>query len=404
MVTRQRRTVLCTWEVGGELGHISRLSAIAKTLEKAGYRVVVALKDLSRAYPFFSGTGVTLMQAPVWLPKISMQRPIACQADSMLLLGYLEPDPLECQMLAWRALVDAVEPGLLVFDFSPTAMLAMRDYPIPKVVVGTGFAEPAPGAPLADWRPAPQNDGLVARQEQRVLGVINQVLQRRGETLLTCLTDLFCADLTVISNLRELDFYPQRPATRYCLAATPGTERHLTFAAADKPRLVAYLKPAYPGFAQVLAALTQVEAEVIAICPTAPAGSLESWQRPNVQFTRDLVNLPALLAQADLFVGHGNAGTVRESLVAGAPVLVLPIQLEQLLTGKKLQALGVGVLLEGEPDGAAIVSAIRQMLRQKEVYRGAIDRLLAGYDRPHLAMPDLVREFCAEHFSEARAQ
>ena len=404
MVTRKRRTVLCTWEVGGELGHISRLSAIAKTLEKAGYRVVVALKDLSRAYPFFTGTGITLMQAPVWLPRISMQRPIACQADSMLLLGYLEPDPLECQMLAWRALVDAVQPDLLVFDFSPTAMLALRDYAIPKVLVGTGFAEPAPGAPLADWRPTRANDDLVARQEQRVLSVINQVLTRRGETSLACVADVFRADLTLIGNLRELDLYPQRPATRYCLAPASTAKGHMAFAATRQPRVVAYLKPAYPGFAQVLAALTQADADVIAICPMAPPGSLEKWQRPNVRFTRDLVNLPALMVQADLFVGHGNAGTARESLVAGIPVLVLPLQLEQLLTGMRLQNFGVGRMLEGEPKAAAIAAAVRQMLQQGGEYRSAVRRLLANYELPHLDMADQVRAFCGACFGENAAQ
>ena len=404
MVTRKRRTVLCTWEVGGELGHISRLSAIAKVLEKAGYRVVVALKDLSRAYPFFTGTGITLMQAPVWLPKITLQRPIACQADSMLLLGYLEPDPLECQMLAWRALMDVVQPDLLVFDFSPTAMLALRDYAIPKVVVGTGFAEPAPGGPLADWRPTPFNDDLVARQEQRVLSVINQVLTRRGEAPLACLADVFRADLTLIGNLRELDFYPQRPATRYCLAASPTADGQMSFAATGQPRLVAYLKPAYPGFVQVLAALTQADADVIAVCPMAPPGSLEKWQRPNVRFTRDLVNLPMLMTHADLFVGHGNAGTVRESLVAGAPVLVLPLQLEQLLTGLRLQNLGVGRMLEGEPDAAAIASAIQEMLLKGGEYRSAVRGLLANYEFPHLDMPDQVSAFCSACFDENPAQ
>lgn len=400
MGTRKRRTILCTWEVGGELGHISRLSAIAKSLENAGYRVVVALKDLSRAYPFFTGTGVTLMQAPVWLPKISLQRPIVCQADTMLLLGYLEPDPLECQMLAWRALVDAVQPDLLVFDFSPTAMLALRDYALPKVTVGTGFAEPAPCAPLADWRPIPVADGLVARQEKRVLEVINQVLARRGEAPLAWVADVFRADLTLIGSLRELDFYPQRPATRYCLAATPAADGHMAFADNDKPRLVAYLKPAYPGFAQVLAALAQVDANVIAICPMAPPDSLEKWQRPNVQFTRKVVNLPALLAQADLFVGHGNTGSMRESLVARTPVLVLPVQLEQLLSGQKLQALGVGLMLEGAPDARALAAAIAAMLQQVDIYRRAIDQLLAAYDRPYAAMPDLVLEFCAAQFEQ----
>ena len=225
-------------------------------------------------------------------------------------------------------------------------------------------------------------------------GLINQVLGRRGETPLACVGDVFRADLTLISNLRELDFYPQRPATRYCLAAAPAIFAPMAFTT-DKPRLVAYLKPEYPGFAQVVAALRQLEAEVIAICPMAPAGSLEQWQLPHVRFTRDLVNLPALLAQADVFIGHGNAGTVRESLVARTPVLVLPIQLEQWLAGKRLAALGVGVMLEGEPDSQTIAATLADMVQQVALYQRAIDPLLATYERPYTTVSDQVLAFCA---------
>src|SRR5690606_15930682 len=146
------RTILCTWELGGELGHISNLSAVARVLETEGYRVVVALRDLSRAYPFFFDTKVTLLQAPVWLPMMKMQRPIACLADTLLLSGYLETDPLHCLVIAWQALVKQVKPDLVIFDYSPTAMLAMLDQTFPKMLVGSGFADPVPGHPIADWR------------------------------------------------------------------------------------------------------------------------------------------------------------------------------------------------------------------------------------------------------------
>src|SRR5690606_24183664 len=123
-------------------------------------------------------------------------------------------------------------------------------------------------------------DGLVERQESRVLGVINPVLRRRGEPELACLADLYQADLTLIANPRELDLYPQRPASRYCLGITPAVGVRLEFTAANLPRVVAYLKPAHPGFAQLLAGLAQVRAQVIAVCPMAPPGSLEQWQGP----------------------------------------------------------------------------------------------------------------------------
>lgn len=83
--------VLCTWEIGGELGHLTRLANITRELEQRNYKVTLALKDLSRATPVFAGTQASLVQAPVWLPKIKLNRPISCMADTLLLLGYLEP-------------------------------------------------------------------------------------------------------------------------------------------------------------------------------------------------------------------------------------------------------------------------------------------------------------------------
>jgi hypothetical protein len=61
------------------------------------------------------------------------------------------------------------------------------------------------------------------------------------------------------------------------------------------------------------------------------------------------------------------------------------------------------MMLTGEPDGPAIAAAIGQMLRQLSHYRGAVERLLAAYDRPHLAIPDVVREFCAGRISDDSA-
>lgn len=395
MAAPRRRTVLCTWEIGGELGHISRLSAIVQALESEGYQVVVALKDLSRAHSFFCATSAILLQAPVWLPRISMQRPIACLADSMLLLGYLEPDPLDCLVQAWTGLVDLVQPDLVVFDYSPTAMLALLDRAIPKILVGTGFSDPVPGAPIADWRPYQSRDGLVPRQEQRVLDVINEVCRRRSQRPLQCLADLFAVDRVLITNLREIDCYGTRRDARYCLAAGPTRAPPVRFPP-GRPRIVAYLKPAYPQFGLLLNALAHCDASVFVVCPQGPVEQLRPFASERFSFSTEVVDLSTALAQADLFIGHGNAGSMRESLVAGTPVMVLPIQLEQLLTGKKLQELGVGRLVERVQSEVALVALIETTLAQRQVLKAAIAQLLAPYPQPHVSVQTAVLEACGE--------
>ncbi len=58
------KTILIAWELGGGLGHLLQLAPVVKGLAQRGHRVVLALKDLSRARAVFP-EGVQLLQAPV---------------------------------------------------------------------------------------------------------------------------------------------------------------------------------------------------------------------------------------------------------------------------------------------------------------------------------------------------
>lgn len=394
----QKRTILCTWEIGGELGHISRHSKIVNALESQGYHVVVALKDLSRAYPFFCDTNATLLQAPVWLPKITLQRPIACLADTMLLLGYLETDPLHALVIAWQNLVDLVKPDLVIFDYSPTAMLALLHQPLPKILTGTGFADPVPGNPIADWRPQFFNDDLIDRQEKRVLQQINTVLSRQERPALACLADLFVTDRVVISTFPEFDPYNSvRKNADYCVGvSTQPAKPAVQFANSKKPRILVYLKTGYPQFEQLVVALSRCDAAVFIACPQGKPEQFRAYLSDTFQVSFELVNLQDAMANVDLFVGHGNGASVQESLIAGTPLLILPIQLEQLLVGKKIQECGVGVLVDQIQSVDEMVARLNAMLKNKEHYRSAITNLLKKYPEPRFNVAEAVKKACAE--------
>ncbi|MGH1470781.1 MAG: glycosyltransferase [Cellvibrionaceae bacterium] len=379
--TKSGHTILCTWEIGSELGHISRLSAIVRKLESQNYNVVVVLKDLSRAYPFFSDTDVILMQAPVWLPQISMQRPIACLADSLLLLGYLETDALHSLVRAWESIIDLVKPDLMLFDYSPTAMLASQNFSAPKLLVGNGFADPAPGYPIADWRPYSSNDQLIQRQEERVLVQINNVLSRKNISPLTRLSDLFSVDKTLISTFSELDLYKGlRKQAEYCVGSSSVlVDKKIQFPDSKKLKIVAYLKSAYPQLPLLIEALSKCDGSIFIGCPQGDPQQFQQYVCEDFQFSTDLVDLECAMTEADLFVGHGNAATVKESLVAGTPVLVLPIQLEQLLSGKLVQENGYGRLVEKIESVDDLVVVLNEMLKGKDEYANQLSELLSRH-------------------------
>lgn len=353
-----RPKILCTWEIGADLGHVSRLAGLAQILLQRGFNVTVALKDLSRCQPFFAGLDVHLLQAPVWLPRISMQRPIACLPDTLLLNGYLEVDPLLALVRAWRGLIDLVKPDLLIGDYSPTALLAVHGSTLPRILVGTGFAEPIPGQPVADWRPFATTDELIPRQEQRVLQTINAVLKQGNQPEVAYLGDLFHADTTFITTYPEFDLYQQqRRNAIYCITrndqafgpAMPWPKVENAGAPAPDttaPRILAYLKPQYPQLPQLLDALSRCHASRIVACPGGDANLLQRHNTAGMICSRELVDLEAALETADLFVGHGNMASTTQALRAGKPVIVLPVHLEQLLTGKVVQQQQLGTLME----------------------------------------------------------
>lgn len=347
MTAHTRKKILCAWELGGDLGHLTRLAALAQELQARGWDVTIAAKDLSRSHSLFAHLAVRMLQAPVWLPKVTMQRPIACLPDTLLLNGYLEPDPLHALVSAWQNLLDLVQPDLLICDYSPTALLANHGSGRPVIVLGTSFAEPVPQRPVADWRPWPASDGLIARQEQRVLESINQVLQRQQKPAIKLLADLYDVDTTFITTFPEFDLYPNRPKALYGITRTPhGAREPVVWPAHDGPRIIAYLKPQYPQLPQLVEALARCNASVFVACPHGNPATFQPHVSSSFAFSTQLVELESAMQQADLFVGHGNMGSVAQSLLAGKPVVALPVYLEQLLTGKKLQELGLGTLVE----------------------------------------------------------
>lgn len=368
-----RKKILCTWELGGDLGHVSRLAGLARELLQRGFDVTVALKDLSRSHRFFADMDINLMQAPVWLPRITLQRPIACLPDTLLLNGYLEPDPLHALVRGWRSLFALVQPDLLLCDYSPTTLLASHGSGLPRIQVGTGFSEPATGGTIADWRPWPATDGLVARQEQRVLQTINTVLQRVGQTPLQQLSDLFAVDATFITTYPEFDLYPNRTgAPTYCITRNDQAfGPAVSWPAGTGPRIFAYLKRQHPQLPLLLEALSRCSARVFAACPDGDAALMQRFTGPSFTCSTQLVDLEAAVEEADLFVGHGNMGSVTQALRAGKPVVALPIHLEQLLTGRQLQHLKLGALVEKIDTADALATQLAQWASDPDLRRHA---------------------------------
>jgi len=81
----------------------------------------------------------------------------------------------------------------------------------------------------------------------------------------------------------------------------------------------------------------------------------------NVAFCAAPVRMADARRECDLGICHAGVGTVEALVTAGKPVLALPIHLEQLMTAKRLAALGAGLVVEPK-ESRDYVRLLRRLL------------------------------------------
>ncbi len=372
-------TVLLTWELGGGLGHLVRLQPLAKGLCDRGHRVFVALRDLSRAEQVFGGVQVSYLQAPFKTRKANHRiDPPRTFAHILHNIGFGELNELRAMAEAWRNLYQCIRPDLIIFDHSPTALLAACSYGAKRVLVGNGFFCPSNAYPLPDLRPGLPDDSERLRQdEDQVLHNANQVLQRWRETPLERLSQLYeSADENFLTTFRELDPYPDRLNAQYCGAWPKGGGKTPIWPEGDGKKIYAYLKP-FPALAKLLTCLNRLRYPTLVYMDGNNADLQERFRSATLRFEDQPLDLQLVGKHCDLAILNGTHGTAVSMLLAGKPVLHLPFFLEQALTSASVVRIGAGL--------SAPLARPRQIVQQlgrllsSERYAEAAGRFAASY-------------------------
>src|SRR5215469_15969615 len=137
------------WELGGDLGHVARLRPLAEALRTRGHRVSFILRETVAAERLLDPGHYAWLQAPLQAVPVSpVYVPTRHLPHILHNVGFHDEQALLGRMRAWRNLYAALSPDLLVFDHSPTALLAARGLPVKRIVLGTGFGVPPQVSPL----------------------------------------------------------------------------------------------------------------------------------------------------------------------------------------------------------------------------------------------------------------
>ncbi|MGA2618302.1 MAG: hypothetical protein ABSF26_11875 [Thermoguttaceae bacterium] len=338
-------TILLTWELGGGLGHFVNLLPLARGLRGRGHRVFAALRDLSQAEQVFAGLGISYFQAPISAqPCANAIDPPRSFAHILHNEGFGELGRLRAMADAWRNIYDAVRPELLIFDHSPTALLAARSCGAKRALVGTGFFCPLDEYPMPDLRPwLPADAARLAHEEDLVLANANEVLASWDREPLPRLSHLYYqVDEHFLATFPELDHYPDRKGARYWGAWPNVGGKRPDWPGGQDQRVFAYLKP-FRALPFLLEQLSQLRYPTIVYGDRIDRSLRQRFQSATMRMEDEPLDLAEVGRTCDLAILNGNHGTTVAMLLAGKPVLQVPITLEQDIFSAVVARLGAGL-------------------------------------------------------------
>jgi hypothetical protein len=334
--------VLMAWELGANLGHLTRLRPVAMALGARGHQISFALRDVMGRRALLPPELGRVYQAPVAINVAP--RPAWTMADVLMACGYGHAVGLAGLVAAWRSLFEASACEAVIADHAPTALLAARTMGVPALHIGHGFSVPPRVSPLPvfrDWAPPPE--GHAAQVDAQVLSTVNTVLREAGAASLDRLCDLFHPERTLLCTWPELDHYGGlgRDAGDYAgpdCEYAPGADPD--WPPGSGPHVLAYLRSTHPGHAEVLKAMA---ASGLPTLCHLPGDAPEPVSAATLRYSRQPIDLRRALPRAALLVCHAGQASVAQALRLGIPVLMLPEHAEQHLLARQVERSGAGV-------------------------------------------------------------
>ena len=391
-------TILCVWELGTDLGHLSSLRLPVEVALAQGHRVVLALRQLHRAKEVFGEMSVTYLQAPF------KQSPRAGEQQAFLsythLIGhqcFSGSQELAMYLHAWRSLYALVQPDIVLFEHSPTALIAAHDHAFKKILVGNGFTAPTPAQDgLAPFLPFPTTQrtpelfaGLL-RDDAVLLACINQALRETEAPQMPALHTVYSqANATFRMTWPELDQFGADPNQRYLGVEPPLLRLPPQWPSGEGPRVFGYLH-AIPSLESLLRDLLAAGVCALLFVRNLPPVLRARYSGPQMRFVDQPIDLADVARQAAWVINLGNHSTAATFAAAGVPQLIIPLHQEHLFLALRLVSQGSAVM--AFQDQAAYSAAIGALQTNPGIRHQA--RLLQAQMAPHAALG--ARDYIAD--------
>ena len=379
------RILLC-WELGTDYQHLLSLQSVARFYQSKGHEVCIAGRDVTKIKRLFAGVKVRVLQAPYADSSAELglekQAPRS-YADLLRRCGYHHSDALSGLVCAWQALFDFIQPDLLLCDHAPTALLAARGLSfsgrsVVKVAVGMPFSVPDDNRPAGVFFAGDLAKSDIVLYEDDVVKVINKVCIEFSIARIDNLADLF-SDLEkcIFQTYSELDHYGYRSADQrfkasYVGAAVPEFSEPAFFPHFKGPKIYCHVK----GSAEtpvLLKTLQAIECSAIVLVDGIPDSIINAHQARHILYVDKPVNMHEVLEKSTFAILNGGINSVSLFMKAGIPVGLFPLNIEQFLMAKRVEALNAGFQLNLSDLDAALVGLQKVNSRQKKVAAGLFE-------------------------------
>ncbi|MDC0598751.1 hypothetical protein OAP18_02810 [Gammaproteobacteria bacterium] len=370
------KTALFAWEFGGHLGHIMNMLPLAKVLHARGYQINFALKDLSRANIIYDyNPAFKIFQAPVWTARAQGATiPPQTLAQILQRYGYKNSNAVEALVRAWLSIYDAVEPDLVVYDYTFTAQLAFRGLSAKQVTLGSGFFTPSFDEKTAELWVSENDTALqLEHDEASVLKVINVVCEKFKKEKLSFISDLNKVDANFLSTFPELDHYKERSYFNY-YGPIIESARFAKLEWTETPgrkKIFAYLKPG-PVTEKILKVLSRLDCEAKIFLPGLSAKLRHEYESERMQFSLNPYDIKMAALSSDLAICHAGHGTVATLLLYGCPLVLVPLQAEQSLLVRRTNDLGVSASIFANDSEALVGKTINKVLKNDAYKKAAL--------------------------------
>ena len=358
--------VLCAWEFGSDLGHLRELMTVARELRAIGHAVTFAFRDSSRL-ALVHAEGFEAFLAPLLrAPPVQSSGPLNF-SEILLNLGFDDRAGLLGALRAWRSFLEMVEPDIVVADYAPVCLMAARVAGVRRVTLGSGFSVPPLDDPMPALRPwAYAEPGVLRALDDRVMNSVRAAMNGAANAPRIA-ADLFEAHAHLLVTFAELDPFAGRDTGEYLGPtgdAAFGVDVEWT---GSGQRVFAYVKPRSARFAAVLQGLRDIDAEVIVAAPGLEPALARDASNGSMRVIPGPVNLDGVLREASLCVSHAGPGVAARALVAGVPMALLPLQLEQFLVAKRLKDAGLAELVAPDEQPPEFVAWFRALLAREDM-------------------------------------